>query len=57
MAEHKCQVIQSIRKAQPQARKAISRPERSKPGQKETNGPFLVMCLYFWNTRVGVARR
>ena len=30
-----------------QARKAITRPERPKPGQKgqkETNGPFLVMC-------------
>ena len=30
MAEHKCQVIQSIRKAQPQARKAITRPKGDK---------------------------
>ena len=41
---------------------AITRPERPEPGQegqKETNGPFLVMCLslFFSDTRVGGARR
>ena len=54
------QVIE-CQKGQTQARKAITRPERPKPGQKgqkETNGPFLVMSVYYFSdTRVGVARR
>ena len=39
--------------------KAKHRPERPKThqkGQKETNGPFVVMCLYFSQTHGWVSR-
>ena len=46
-----------VLEGQTQTRHAITRPERPKPGKKETNGPFSVMSLFFSYTRVGVARR
>ena len=56
MTEHKWHPFRKYsgyieyQKGQTQARKAITRPERPKPGQKGqkvTNGPFLVMYLCF----------
>ena len=62
MTEHKWRLFRKksgyieCQKGQTQARKVITRPERQEPGEKETNGPLLVMGLYFSLTHAWVSR-